>query len=567
MHLRAASTAAPLLVALVVVALVPGRASAQDVPTLVRVYAGSAAPSPSLSVQVSPSTATAVAGTPIQFNASVTGTTNTSVVWTATGGTINASGQYTPGPTAGTFSVTATISGGTAAGGAAVSVSTTSNGVAIAPGQDIQAQINAKPTGTTFRLLAGTHRLAAPLVPKGDSTFVGDTGAVVSGARVLSGFTRSGSYWTVGGQTQENGPIMGGCLAAYPRCNRPEELYIDDVPLRHVASLSEVGPGKWYFDYGADRIYFYDDPTGHRVETAVVSHAFGGSAPNVTIAELVIEKFANRAQQGAVDGIFSSGWTVRDNEIRLNHGLGLRLGTTMDAIGNHVHHNGQLGVGGVGDNILVEGNEISYNNTAGYDPDWEAGGTKFVQTLYLLVRNNFVHHNNGPGLWTDIDNRSSIFEGNRVEDNVRMGILHEISYAIVIRNNTVRRNGFGLSSWVWGAGIVISSSSNAEVYGNIVEDNAGGIVGVQQNRGSGAHGAYQVSNLWVHDNTVRMNQGYTGIGQDVGDTSIFTSRNNRFDRNTYQLGSYTYPFAWMDAARNDSQWRTFGNDISGTFAR
>ena len=79
--------------------------------------------------------------------------------------------------------------------------------------------------------------------------------------------------------------------------------------------------------------------------------------------------------------------------------------------------------------------------------------------------------------------------GNRVEDNVRMGILHEISYAIVIRNNTVRRNGFGLSSWVWGAGIVISSSSNAEVYGNIVEDNAGGIVGVQQNRGSGAHGA------------------------------------------------------------------------------
>jgi parallel beta-helix repeat protein len=564
---RASLTAVSLLVALFAMVVAPGRASAQSAATLVRMYVGAAAPSPNLSVNVAPATANATPGTSIQFTASITGTTNTAVVWTATGGTITSSGQYTAATTAGTFSVTATISGGTAAGRATVTIASTSDGAGVAPGQDIQAQINALPTGGTLRLLAGTHRLPGPLVPKSGITLTGDPGAIVSGARVLSGFTRSGSYWTVGGQTQENGPIMGSCLAAYPRCNRPEELYIDDVPLRHVASLGDVGPGRWYFDYGADRIYFYDDPTGRRVEAAVVSHAFGGSASNVTIEGLVIEKFANRAQQGAVDGVQSSGWTVRNNEIRLNHGLGLRLGTTMNAIDNYVHHNGQLGVGGVGDNILVEGNEISYNNTAGYDPDWEAGGTKFVQTLYLLVRNNFVHHNYGPGLWTDIDNRSSVFEGNLVEDNLRMGILHEISYAIVIRNNTVRRNGFGLASWVWGAGIVISSSSNAEVYGNVVEDNAGGIVGVQQNRGSGPYGAYQVSNLWVHDNTVRLTQGYMGIGQDVGDTSYFTSRNNRFERNTYSVGSYSYPFAWMDAARDYSQWRSFGNDVTGTLTQ
>jgi parallel beta-helix repeat protein len=516
-------------------------------------------------VTVSPATTNAVPNTPVQFNASVTGTTNTAVVWTATGGTITTGGQYTAGATAGTFSVTATISGGIAADSAAVIVASTEPG-AIAPGQDVQAQINAMPTGTTFRLLSGTHRLPGPLVPKSGTTFVGDPGAVISGARVLSGFTRSGSYWTVGGQTQE-GPTMGMCLPEYPRCTRPEELYINDVPLRHVANLSDVGPGRWYFDYGADRIYFYDDPTGRRVETAVVSHAFGGSASNVTIAGLIIEKFANRAQLGAVDGITSSGWTVRDNEIRLNHSLGLRIGQTMNAVGNHVHHNGQLGIGGTGDNILVEANDISHNNIAGYDPTWEAGGTKFAKTLYLLVRNNFVHHNNGPGLWTDIDNRSTVFEGNRVEDNVRMGILHEVSYSAVIRNNTVRRNGFGLASWVWGAGIVISSSPNVEVHGNIVEDNAGGIVAAQQNRGSGPYGAYQVSNLWVHDNTVRFSQGFSGLGQDVGDTSYFTSRNNRFERNTYYLGSYSYPFAWMDGARNDSQWRSYGNDVTGSFTR
>ena len=74
---------------------------------------------------------------------------------------------------------------------------------------------------------------------------------------------------------------------------------------------------------------------------------------------------------------------------------------------------------------------------------WEAGGTKFARTRDLVVRRNFVHHNRGPGLWTDIDNVRTLYEANRVEDNGEAGILHEISYAAVIRNNVVRTKTFG----------------------------------------------------------------------------------------------------------------------------
>ena len=66
--------------------------------------------------------------------------------------------------------------------------------------------------------------------------------------------------------------------------------------LKHVGSLSGVGPGRWYFDYGADKIYFADDPTGKTVETSVSAFAFRGGGNTVTISGLIIEKYASPPQ-------------------------------------------------------------------------------------------------------------------------------------------------------------------------------------------------------------------------------------------------------------------------------
>jgi len=61
-----------------------------------------------VSVAISPTTATVSTGGTQQFTASVTGTTNTSVTWTATGGTVSTSGLYTAPATTGTYTVKAT---------------------------------------------------------------------------------------------------------------------------------------------------------------------------------------------------------------------------------------------------------------------------------------------------------------------------------------------------------------------------------------------------------------------------------------------------------------------------
>ncbi len=554
--------------------------TAPAAPQNVRIYYGTPT-APPVTISVSPASVTLAPGATVQFTATVSGTTNTAVSWTATGGTVTQTGTYTAGSTTGTYAVTATLTGGTISATAQVTIATGPSTIDINPGEDIQGKVNVATSGTVFKLKAGTHRLSAPVTLKDGMTIVGESGTIVSGARVLTGWVADGSDWKVIGQTQQIAPHPGAqCLDGYPRCRYPEDLFMDNTFLRHVDSRAALGPGKWFFDYQNDTIYMRDNPAGHIMETSVAPGAFTGNSSGVVIRSLVIEKFACNAQMAAIAGGNGSGWTVSDNDVRFNHGAAIDVGANAKVLNNKFHHNGQQGIhigGAVKKGILLEGNEIAYNNQAGFNPGWEGGGSKFTLTDGLIVRNNWAHHNLGPGLWTDEDNINTTYEYNTAEDNFvpagvtvsAAGIFHEISYSGVIRYNTVRRNGIGFDAWGWGAGIVVAASGGTglEIYGNTVEDNKDGIMLIQQNRGSGLYGAHIVQNVDVHHNTVRMSEGWTGAVQDINDTAIFTSRNNRFHDNIYYLGALTRYFAWMNRDVTDSEWKGYGQDTSGTFNR
>ncbi len=292
-----------------------------------------------------------------------------------------------------------------------------------------------------------------------------------------------------------------------------------------------------------------------------VEYAFKSTAGDVLIENLIIEGYATPAQWGAVAG-GGTGWTVRDNEIHHNWGAGIDFGSGYQVIGNYVHHNRQIGIKGHGTGVLVEGNEIAFNNYRNdYSMGWEAGGTKFLKTVNLVVRGNYVHDNHGAGLWTDYNNIGTLYENNIVEDNYGPGIFHEISYDAIIRNNRIEGNAFLHSQ----GGIKIVSSSNVEIYGNTLKNNNGGVFAGQSNRGSGSRGTFEIKNLWVHDNKISFNQGLHGLRVNDGGNVYYTGKNNRFDRNTYTIGE-TKPFYWMNANRTPQEWTNYGQDKNGTFA-
>ena len=139
------------------------------------------------------------------------------------------------------------------------------------------------------------------------------------------------------------------CRVILPGCALPDGLFTDDRCSNVVTTVQGVSAGKWYFDYASDRVYLADDPTGKRVEISVLPWAIFSAAPNVTVEGLVVEKYASPAQRGAIG--FSgpgSDWVVRGNEVRWNHGAGVRLADRMQVLDNFIHHQGQIGMVGPG---------------------------------------------------------------------------------------------------------------------------------------------------------------------------------------------------------------------------
>jgi hypothetical protein len=441
--------------------------------------------------------------------------------------------------------------------------------VFVSPGDNVQPVVDASPAGTVFIFGAGTYRLQS-IQPKDNDTFIGGAGAILSGAELLTTFSQENGLYVVTGQGQQ-GQQNGACDAQHPQCTHPEDLFFDSSPLVAVGTLASVGPGTWYFDYPDQKIYFADDPTGHTVETSVARSAFSGSATNVTIMGFTIEKYAIPGQFGAVgDQYPGPNWIVSNNEVRWNHGAGINLGSGSSAINNYVHHNGQKGVTADGQNVLVQGNEISFNNWAGFDPAWEAGGSKFAQMNFLTVRGNFVHDNVGPGIWCDVDCINVLIENNVVVNNTAgAGIQYEISFAATIRNNQVRGNYVGTSGWLWGSQILIQNSRDVAVYGNKVESSVtsgNGIGIIQQDRGSGPYGPRISANDYIHHNTIthRGTPGADGEVADFNSDAMVNTQNNVFDYNSYHvtdLNAWHWYWGWPQ------QWaglQQLGQEAHGT---
>jgi PKD repeat protein len=330
-----------------------------------------------------------------------------------------------------------------------------------------------------------------------------------------------------------------------------------------------------------------------------IQYGIGPHPTNVTVDGLKIINYKPASQRGVIHGgsdypaaYNASGWIVRNCEICNNGEVGLRIGHAMQVLNNKIHHNLKMGVSGTAVGARIEGNEIAYNNYLWtFDEGNEAGGTKFTNNDGLILRNNHVHHNNGPGLWMDTDNIRSLLEYNHVIDNATDGIVNEIGYSAVIRYNTITGNGWNdihhaRYSYLWNAAIGIHSSPDNEVYGNTISGNFCGIGVIQQLRGYSRnglkheperYGPYIVQNLNVHDNvivsTIPPKSGQecpaAGVVQDTGvDQAIFTTRNNRFVNNTYYLAAATLSqFAWNNGWRNDVAWRGYGQDTSGKFIR
>jgi hypothetical protein len=327
---------------------------------------------------------------------------------------------------------------------------------------------------------------------------------------------------------------------------------------------------------------------GQHLRKEAFSYRYGPKP--VTIKNLTIENFVSNGIGGG------NGWTIEHNEVRSNGGDGVWLGSVNR--NNYVHHNHHGGmVSGFGQSgMVVENNEIAFNNTDSVRDEPDAGG-KMVAVQGVDYSHNWVHDNYGNGIWCDINCYGLNIHHNLVERNVMVGIALEISYDAEIHDNVLHDNGIVDSRCVEGyrcwftdlGGISVFNSSNVRVHGNIVEDaNGHGIVGRQDDRrrcdtgnvhtGRFCRGDYVVKNLQVYGNRIqaptdsRMYQFGDGksspfvLSGITGPAELFENTyNNRFYANSYQVPALTGNwFKWIgDTVITWSRWHAAGLDVDG----
>ncbi len=127
----------------------------------------------------------------------------------------------------------------------------------------------------------------------------------------------------------------------------------------------------------------------------------------------------------------------------------------------------------------------------------------------------------------------------------------------------MERNGFVNTAWLDGAGILVNTSKNVTISGNMVVDNNDGIGITYTDRGtSEVYGIREARNILVENNTVRLSSGQTGLVTNVTSNDVFSAAwNNRFVGNTYtnNTGSTT-AWAWDRRSLTFAEWQAYGFD-------
>jgi hypothetical protein len=236
---------------------------------------------------------------------------------------------------------------------------------------------------------------------------------------------------------------------------------------------------------------------GRRINRA----AFTQEAADVVVRGLTIRGFVAPHNQGVVNHDSGPRWVIEDNIIEDNDGAAMMAGTGQQVRRNCLRNNGQLGInafraGGGISHLVIEGNEITGNNTG----DWEnqipgcgcTGGAKFWAVNGADIIGNWVHHNHGAGIWADTNNNDFDVEANVIADNDAEGFFYELSYNLVLSGNAFIRNAlpYGQRRAVRGdnfpvAAVYISESGGEpripartnliDIRGNMFSDNWSGV--------------------------------------------------------------------------------------------
>jgi mannuronan 5-epimerase len=344
----------------------------------------------------------------------------------------------------------------------------TNPGTLAAPLRLLRTAVSRAASGATIVLRTGDYRESLTSLGGKRLTIQAypHEQAWMTGSVPISGWAADGTAWRKDGWTYRFVRTIDPNYIdpAYPLAGYPDMVFVDGIPLRQVATRSEVVSWTFFVDYNASQLFIGNDPGGRNVEAAALGQALNiaeaGSAGSIirgigfryyavngttygmvigNAAQLVFENdtFAWSANMGI--SIFASDCVFRGNLVLSNGGTGLNCYR--------------------GNRLVIEGNRFAYNNQEHFATGWGTAGSKFLAGKDMIVRDNIAEDNLCKGLWADGSVYQATIVGNVCRRNSVDGLMFELSSKSIIASNLFYGNArCGLKM---GAG-----SNHVRVYNN-----------------------------------------------------------------------------------------------------
>ncbi|XVQ12529.1 right-handed parallel beta-helix repeat-containing protein [Spirillospora sp. CA-255316] len=393
----------------------------------------------------------------------------------------------TPSPASATGPPGAVTVGATAykVPGAAVVVSPSGDdaapGTAAEPLRTVARAIAKARGGGTIVLRGGTYHESVT-VPEGKRlTIQAHPGEAVwfDGSEPVEGWRPQDGAWVKDGWTArfDSSPTYtSGAPASrdrdfqfvdpvYPMAAHPDQVWIDNVAQRQVASRDKLEENTFYVDEGARRLYLGSDPNGRKVRASTLSEAItlrgGGSA----LRGIGVRRYATSLPELGSVKVAGPDVTLENVAVTDSATTGLSvLGPRATVRRFTATRNGLLGIhGNHADRLRIELVRAHRNNLERFKSAPVSGGIKITRSRTVAVTGSVLADNLGKGVWLDESVHDATVTGNRIVRNSGHGIVLELSAKAVVAGNLVRGNG--------GDGLRVNDTADVAVWNNTLTGN------------------------------------------------------------------------------------------------
>ena len=243
-------------------------------------------------------------------------------------------------------------------------------------------------------------------------------------------------------------------LEMFPLASWNEQVWIDDVQQQQVATLGEVGPGKFYVSgstggtnnvlFTSNTYYLGTNPTGKSVRVGELSTSLRLGVAGSTLRGIKFRRFCGSNHMGGILKATANNVTF-DNVIVEDASAtawDLFESSNTTLVQCEIMRAGNLGLRHArSDNLTFDRCKGQYNNIRRYNTSPVSGALKGSTSRNVLVKDCDFTHNYTKGVWWDVSCYDVRVVNCALDYNEEAGAVFEIGAKGLLANCTLTYNG------------------------------------------------------------------------------------------------------------------------------